>query len=506
MIYGKDPITKETIEINEWLSENDDNILLIIDKSIKNVSLSQSETEKKNKINEKIYLFKRSYLQVPEIKHIYFKCIMEEGQLMIKDTFNSKINFYNLGYFLGKNVLLYLNEIKAKIINKNHIFKLELLSDEVDNFINKEALLMSQISLSSKNLLKAPQWLSQIEKKNFDSQKKLDSVILKKNLPYKKEVYFEEILSKALTNYSYQWDVPINFYLRTGDKYFDTSIFKQYYRRYGKTIEESIDAIKQKVLDLDRAFLEAAPRNEDNTTVYFRGMQRPFEKLAVEGDKETITNFISISTSFNIALNFSGILRGLNCCLYKLIINKGIPYIDMVSTTKFKKEKEILLPRNLIFELIKIEFLEYGINKRKIPIATIKVHLQNKDQFKLTSGCKNFFIGKLEPYKPAYIVDNKIKEKKAIVKDKNNKPLVIDNELEDLMENHKIPLIGKRCPKGYRIHKPTNMCEFYTKFNNTKATKTTKTTKNPKNATTTKKPKCKNGTRRNPKTGNCEEK
>ena len=177
MIYGKDPITKETIEINEWLSENDDNILLIIDKSIKNVSLSQSETEKKNKINEKIYLFKRSYLQVPEIKHIYFKCIMEEGQLMIKDTFNSKINFYNLGYFLGKNVLLYLNEIKAKIINKNHIFKLELLSDEVDNFINKEALLMSEISLSSKNLLKAAEWISEIERNNCDSQKRLDSAI-----------------------------------------------------------------------------------------------------------------------------------------------------------------------------------------------------------------------------------------------------------------------------------------------------------------------------------------
>lgn len=497
MIYGKDPITKETIEVNEWLSENDDNILLIIDKSIKNVSLSQSETEKKNKINEKIYLFKRSYLQVPEIKHIYFKCIIEEGQLMVKDTFNSKIHFYNLGYFLGKNVLLYLNELKSKIINKNNIFKLELLSDEPENFINKEALLMSQISLSSKNLLKAPQSLSQIEKKLFDSQKKLDALISKKNLPYKKEVYFEEILSKALTNYSYQWDIPINWYLRIGDRYFDTTIYKQYYIRYGKTIEESINAIKQKVLDLDRAFLEAAPRNEDNTTVYFRGMQQPFEKLAFEGDKETINNFISISTSFDIALKFSGILRGSNCCLYLLIIDKGIPYIDMVTTTKFKREKEILLPRNLIFELIKIDYIEYGINKKKIPITTIKVHLQNKDQFKLTNGCKKFLIGKIQPYNPAYIVDNKIKEKRAIIKEKNNKPLLIDSKLENIMENHKIPLIGKRCPKGYRIHKLTNMCEFFHK-----AITTNKAT----TSNNTKKPKCKNGTRRNLKTGNCEKK
>ena len=65
------------------------------------------------------------------------------------------------------------------------------------------------------------------------------------------------------------------------------------------------------------------------------------------------------------------------------------------------------------------------------------------------------------------------------------------------MENHKIPLIGKRCPKGYRIHKLTNMCEFFHK--DSKTTKATKTS-------TIKKPKCKNGTRRNPKTGNCEKK
>ena len=34
MIYGEDPITKESLEINEWLNESDDNILLIIDKKL----------------------------------------------------------------------------------------------------------------------------------------------------------------------------------------------------------------------------------------------------------------------------------------------------------------------------------------------------------------------------------------------------------------------------------------------------------------------------------------
>lgn len=49
MIYGKDPITQETIEINDWLNESDDNILLIISKSEKNISFSRSDSKKKIK-------------------------------------------------------------------------------------------------------------------------------------------------------------------------------------------------------------------------------------------------------------------------------------------------------------------------------------------------------------------------------------------------------------------------------------------------------------------------
>ena len=79
------------------------------------------------------------------------------------------------------------------------------------------------------------------------------------------------------------------------------------------------------------------------------------------------------------------------------------------------------------------------------------------------------------------------------------------------MENHKIPLVGKRCPKGYRIHKPTNMCEFFGQVENNnkpkpKAKAKPKTQKKSPVKTENKKPRCKNGTRRNPKTGNCEPK
>ena len=310
MIYGKDPITKETIEINEWLNETDDNILLILDKSAKNVSFSRSDSAAKNKISDKIYLFKRSYLQVPELKHIYHQCILEQGQLMVNETFKSKMSYYNLGYYLGKPILIDLKEAISKNINKHRIFKLNFSYNEFNDFINKESLLMSQIALSTKKLLKPPKGATIEEKKRINDANKMETYNAKKNLPIKKEVYFEEVMAKALLNYSYQWDSAINFYLRVGEDYFNTSVFKQYYKRFGKTTEQAIENVKQKVLDIDKAFLEAAPRNENNQTYYYRGMQKHFEKLDKIGNKETISNFISVSTSVNVALRFSGIPRG----------------------------------------------------------------------------------------------------------------------------------------------------------------------------------------------------
>ena len=510
MIYGQDPITKEYLKINDWLNESDDNILLIIDKNIKNITLTPSQDPIKTKNNDKIYLLKRSYLQIPELKHIYYYCILENQQLMINQTFNNNTNYFNLGYYLGKRILINSNEVNNKNLKtKNKIFKLELSDSKEYTFIDKESLLLSQIILSNKNVLKPPKGITSEEKKQFDARKKMENLITKKNLPIKKDVYFEEIIAKALTAYSYQWDSAINFYLRTGEDYFKTQIFIEYHRRYGKTLEEAIANVKQKVLDIDRAFLEAAPRNENNNTVYYRGMQQPFEKLNNIGNKETVTNFISVSTDFNIARKFSGFLKNSTCCLYSLQIDKGIPLIDMISTSKFENEKETLLPRNLIFELVDIksmyiDLIHFGITNNQFPIYCLKVHLQNQNQFKITTGCKKFLLGSIIPYSPSYITNESKQSKQSkpiLVKDNNKTTKKIDNKYQEYIENHKIQLIGKRCPKGYRIHKLTNMCEFY----GHPETKTKTNKKSPiKNEQ--KKSRCKNGTRRNPKTGNCEPK
>ena len=126
-------------------------------------------------------------------------------------------------------------------------------------------------------------------------------------------------------------------------------------------MEESIEAVKNKIQDLDRVFLEAAPKNESLTNIFYRGMTKPFENLININDSIVVPNFISITSDFSIAIRFSGITKGTKCCLYKIKLSKGIPHIDMITTTKYKNEKEILLPRNLIFKMQKIEFINLSL-------------------------------------------------------------------------------------------------------------------------------------------------
>tara|TARA_Y100000389_G_scaffold109530_2_gene106600 strand:+ start:1114 stop:2658 length:1545 start_codon:yes stop_codon:yes gene_type:complete len=510
-IYGKNPITLEKINIHNWLSESSDNILLIFDKK-SNLSFSKSQSSKIIN-NEIIFCIKRSFLQTPNLNNIYIKCIIENGILLNDITYKSKENFFNLGYYLNKNLLIDLKSLEKSYINKNNIFKINFANNNYYDFINKEALALSIIGLAKKPSFKTPKNITQDEKdrlKTLHKQTSLkDMKIDKQNIPYKKDVYFESILSKALLDYSFQWDAPVNLYLRQGESYFETSIFKQYYRRYGTTLEEAVNNIKQKTEDLDRAFIEAATINQNSDAIYFRGMQMPFKNLVNIGDTEIIPNFISISTVFHIALRFSGIQRGLKCCVYKLKIAKGIPLIDMINTTKYKCEKEILLPRNLIFKLVKLEYIKFGIYN--IPIACLNVDLRYNDQFRIVNNCKKFIVGQIEPYNPAYILQSNITkiihEKFPIAKDENNKPIDIETNIkygniQDEAQNHSVPLVGKKCPKGYRINKTTGMCEFYDPtIKKTKKVKKEKIEKPEKI-----KKRCPNGTRKNKITGNCEPK
>lgn len=518
-IYGKNPITLEKINVNEWLSESNDNILLIFDKNT-NLNFSNSVSRTNNEI---IFCLKRSFIQTPTLNNIYIKCIIENDVLIPDKTNKSKETFFNLGYYLNKNLLIQLKSLGKSLINKNNIFKIKFADANYYDFINKEALELSIIGLAKKPKLIIPKNIPKNMQNDLKLSHKLLSLnetkITNKNIPYKKDVYFEKIISDALINYSFQWDAPINLYLRQGESYFETSVFKQYFRRYGPTLPESIQNIKQKIEDLDKAFNEAATINQNSDTIYFRGMQRPFNNLNKIGDSELIPNFISVTSSMNVAWQFSGMPKGFTCCLYYLKLAKGVPYIDMINTTKFKREKELLLPRNLIFKLIDILYTTNSYGQR-IPIAVLYVDLKYKDQFRIVNNCKKFIVGEIVPYSPSYISQNNIKKlinkKFPLAKDENNKPINIEanvqnHNIQDEVQNHCVPLVGKKCPKGYRINKITGMCEFYDpKLEKIKTQKIKKEKREKKEkkekSKSQKKKRCPNGTYKNKITGNCEKK
>ena len=494
-MYGYDPIFLEKSKLNEWLQESEDNILVIFDKNSLKFSASPNDSMK-HKSQDKVFCLKKQFLFNPEIKDIYVRCIIENEQVMVKKTYANKTTYNNIGYYINKNVLIDIKAIKPSLHNER-IFKVSINSEDEDKngenmYISKETLALSKIGLFKNKEINA-----------------LDKKITNKNIPYKEDVYFEKLLSNALFDYSYKWDGPINSYLRTGLPYFLTPIFNQTYKVYGDTKKEACLAILAKVEDLDRAFLEAAPRHEDSEKAYFRGMKQPFENFKKEGDSISVQNFLSITTNFKVAVGFSGIGKAgqAKCCVYKILVSNGVPYINMINTTKYKAENETLLPRNLKLTLIKKATLPhqyYG----EIPIIIVRVLLQNKDQFKIPSGCKKFYLGKLISVKSSYLdVISKTKTDKItsekIIPEKMMPERMMPEKImpEKMMPERKNitkkqTTKSKRCPNGTRKNKVTGNCEAILTNSVKKENKPLKQK--------TKSKRCPNGTRKNKITGLCE--
>ena len=459
---GKNIITMEKMSIHDWISQNNDNCAIIVKHE-----------------NDKILLINRSDIDTVNLRNILLECVIEKNQLLVQETFKSKNEWIDMKYITGSNIVVDLNSIK-NVIKKNNV--LELTERFTSEFISKERLMLSQIGLTNKKL-----------HKEVDPVKhKMGMLQEKKNLPYKQDVYFELILHKALHNYSYQWDAAINSYLRFGETYFTTDLFKKFEKRYGGTHELACQAIRNKVIDIDRAFIEAAPRNENSAQVFYRGMTSPFSFKNLY-DKEIIKNYMSVSTDYNIAVQFSGIREiydytekkfKLNkmCCLYKITVDRGIPFINMINTTKYKHEKEILLPRNLLFTLISVDTIKFSSKSNiEVPIVSIHATLSSPDQFKIKTGCIKYTVCNIRPLQ--------YKQEKTVKSSKKHHIEKIEEEIKENSFNN-----IKRCPKGTRKNKATGLCE-----SNDKSTTKTKTT-------TAKQPRCPNGMRRNPKTKQCEPK
>ena len=146
----------------------------------------------------------------------------------------------------------------------------------------------------------------------------------------------------------------------------------------------------------------------------------------------------------------------------------------------------------------------------EIPIIIVRVSLQNNEQFKIPSGCKKFYLGKLISVKSSYLdvisktetetetktkpknkTKTKNKTKNEIIEPTLIEPIKVIPERKNITKSK-----SKRCPNGTRINKLTGNCEAILTNSVKKENKPLKQK--------TKSKRCPNGTRKNKITGLCE--
>jgi|688.fasta_scaffold11700_5 hypothetical protein len=451
-----DSINLENIPIDDYLNNDVNNIVIILN-------------NKAYGVNKALFMFNN------EMK----RCIIANAALLKKATYDNPETFYNIGYFIGKKVIV--NQKTLNDVLKEHRI-VELTSKTFgDTYINKELLELTTIGLIKPTSKKS------VGKVNFKHASE--------------DVYFDELISKILHEYSGSLFAEINYSLLNPEHYNNDKLLEYYKYDYDKPLDYQYNNILFNVLqiskkknltnldfkkgldnaitNIDKAFIEAAPRYENTYVhkVFYRGMMEKYintngNELENIGDMAIIKNYTSVSSNKSVAKKFAGDLVGIMTPIYIIYLEEGLPFINMVSTAQIKREKEYLLPRNIIFELISKQGREYTVLAKPF----------KPDQFAIKTGCLQLDFYDIVPATISYI-QSKLNSKSS---SSESKKVVMSVKL-------------KRCPNGMVRNKITKECV-------PKSNKHVKQDINAKPKANAKLGRCPNGTRRNPKTLLCEPK
>ena len=460
-----DPINLENIPIDDYLDNDANNIVVIYN-------------NKAYGVNKALFMFNN------EMK----RCIIANTALLKKKTYDNPETFYNIGYFIGKKVIVNLRTLND-VLKEHRI--VELTSKTTgDTYINKELLELTTIGLIKPSSKKSA------GKVNFKHAYE--------------DVYFEELISFILHKYSMSLYYYINNSLINPELYNnDEPLTDEYlqsvlqtdlkvkYKKSFKNIDVK-NAMDNVITKIDKGFIEAAPRYEKTyiQKVFYRGMKEKYmntngDKLENIGDTALILNYTSVSSTYAEAKQFA--MSGTNPAVYIIYLEEGLPFINMVSTTQFIYEREYLLPRNIIFELISKNGNEYTVFAKPF----------KKDQFAIKTGCFSLDTCDIKPstldtLSPKKSIPSPIKSKsKSNAKSKSKSS---SSESKKVV----IPVKLKRCPKGMVRNKITNEC--IPKPNKPVKQDIKPTIPIAKPIANAKMGRCPKGTRRNPKTLLCEPK
>jgi hypothetical protein len=235
----------------------------------------------------------------------------------------------------------------------------------------------------------------------------------------KKYPGYEKLQLESLRDYSFKWFKPINILLRMG-----ADALKKYYEenKLGKgitnfknflsfqtegistkpaSIPEAIKNVEMRIEQIDSAFLNAAPRSKREMIVW-RGKKGDYYDVSHSihtgspSKRNIDTGYISTTEDIEIALTFinddkkdkSYKKTKQHCCLYRMHIMEGIPYIDMTSLSQYK-ESEILLPRDLKITTIESDSESKKISEEHaVKVIDIKVEKQENQFGKTPVGGK----------------------------------------------------------------------------------------------------------------------
>jgi hypothetical protein len=233
---------------------------------------------------------------------------------------------------------------------------------------------------------------------------------------------YEKLQIESLRNYSFKWFKPINILLRAGydglNAYFTENRLGRGITNYknflsfeidGKitkpnTIPEAIENVKMRIDKIDSAFLNAAPRTNGEEMIVWRGKKGDYYDVSHEihtvspSERNIDSGYISTTEDIEIALRFINDDKKEKtykktkqyCCLYRIHIMEGTPYIDMTNLSQYK-ESEILLPRDLKITNVENDDKSKEISEEyKVKVIDIRVEKSKANQFdKELVGGKN---------------------------------------------------------------------------------------------------------------------
>jgi hypothetical protein len=470
-----DPINLENLPVADYLDNDANNIVIIYN-------------NKAYGVNKSLFMFNN------EMK----RCIIANNALLKKKTYDNQETFYNIGYFIGKKAIVNQNKLND-VLKEHRVFELTSKTSG-DTYINKELLELTTIGLIKPSSKKS------VGKFNFQ-------------YAYE-DVYFDELISLILKQYSLSMYFYINKCLLNSKLYNNDKPLKKELAEVLKNdfpkskVFKNIDFknhIDNIITKIDKGFIEAAPRYEKTYIhkVFYRGMKGKYiningKELENIGDTALIKTYVSVSADYATAKNFAP--PGGKAAIYIIYLEEGLPFINMVSNAVFKNEREYILPRNIIFELISKNGNEYTVLAKPF----------KPDQFTIKTGCFPLdFYDIKHTQQASQLAQLSLPAKISLSSPAKSKT----KSNIDSGKNNIIPVKSKRCPNGMVRNKITKECvpkqnikqKAKPEAKLPKLPKSPKSPKSPKAKPESPKPKsklgrCPKGTRRNPKTLLCEAK